>query len=185
MALIFVTHVNKAIGQKVDAMARVMGSVAWVAAVRAAHMFVQDPDMPGKRLYVPLKVNNAKPPKAIRYIIEGPTDDQGIIRWLEETDVTADEAVGAVARKSCGVVATEWLAARFREKTEWESADLKRLGIDAGLTGHQIFKSPEVNALPIDKRQRITSNGDRYWVWIARDGWPSPESAESVNVTPY
>ena len=185
--LVFVTHVNKAMGQKIDAMARVMGSVAWVAAVRAAHMFCQDPEMPGKRLYVPLKVNNARAPKALRYIIEE-VNGQAIMKWIEEVDITADEAIGAVPRKSSGIVATEWLVDRFREKNEWESAELKRLGIDAGLTGHQLFKSPEVNALPIDKRQRITSNGDRYWVWRARDGWPpteSAESAESVDVSPY
>jgi putative DNA primase/helicase len=184
IALVFVTHVNKASAQKVDAMARVMGSVAWVAGVRAAHMFVPDPEETGKSLFVPLKVNNAPKGKAIKYVIEGTTGTQAVIKWIEEVDTTADEAMGAVKRKSTGVVATEWLAARFRERNEWESSELKRLGADAGLSGNALFKSPEVNALPIEKKQRITANGDRYWVWRAKVGWPLPESAESVNVSP-
>jgi hypothetical protein len=191
IALVFVTHVNKAIGQKVDAMARVIGSAAWVQAVRAAHMFCPNPDVLGKNLFVTLKVNNAEKGKALSYVIEPLPNGEAVLKWIEEVDVTADEAMGNVKRKSAGVNAVEWLADRFREKTEWESAELKRLGAECGLTGHALFKSPEVNALPINKRPRINSTGDRYWVWIAQPGWPaargaeSSESSESTIGTPY
>lgn len=191
IALVFVTHVNKAIGQKVDAMARVIGSAAWVQAVRAAHMFCPNPEIMGKNLFVTLKVNNAEKGKALSYVIEPLPNGEAVLKWIEEVDVTADEAMGNVKRKSAGVNAVEWLADRFREKAEWESAELKRLGAECGLTGHALFKSPEVNALPINKRPRINSTGDRYWVWIAQPGWPaargaeSSESSESTIGTPY
>lgn len=171
IALIFVTHVNKAGGQKIDAMARVIGSVAWVAAVRAAHMFCADPDTPERNLFVPLKVNNAKKGKTLSYVVESTKDDLAILKWIEELDMTADEAMGNVKRKSRGVVATEWLADRFREKSEWQSDELKRLASDAGISKNALW-SPEVNALPIQKKKRVDASGDTYYVWRAVEGWP-------------
>ena len=176
VALIFVTHVNKS-AQSVDALTRVMGSVAWVAAVRAAHMFCVDPDGDDNRLYVPLKVNNAPKPKALRYTIEGP-EDAGVLKWLEEVDMTADEAVGAVKRKSRGQCAVEWLTERFREKYEWESDELKKMASDAGVSKNALW-SPEVNALPFAKKRRINASGDAYYVWRANEGWPVKNGQES------
>ncbi len=190
VALVFVTHVNKPGAHKIEALSRVMGSVAWVAAVRSAHMFCPDPEKPSRHLYLPLKVNNAKKRKGLAYEIVSTQGDMATLRWLEEVSISADDAMNQIMpRKSAGQSAVEWLMDRFREKTEWMSEDLRTLSRDAGLSFHQVFKSPEVNALPIVKKPRIDGNGVRYWVWIARDGWPPPkqpetsESSESTNVS--
>jgi AAA domain-containing protein len=173
VALILITHINKG-AANLDAMARVMGSAAWVQAVRAAHMFVADPDARGKSLFLPLKVNNAKKPSGIGYqIIEQP-DGRVVIDWQGEVETTADEAMSQVKKKSRGVCAVEWLEDRFRERREWESNELKRLATEAGISKNALW-SPEVNALPIQKRQRFNAVGDSTWFWISRDGWP-PET---------
>ncbi len=143
-------------------------------------MFCADPDQDDNRLYVPLKVNNAPKPKALRYTIEGP-EDAGVLKWLEEVDMTADEAVGAVKRKSRGACAVEWLTERFREKYEWESDELKKMAADAGVSKNALW-SPEVNALPFQKKRRINASGDAYYVWRANDGWPPKIERESGNV---
>lgn len=180
IALIFVTHVNKAGGQKVDAMARVIGSVAWVAAVRAAHMFCADPETNDRNLFVPLKVNNAKKSKTLSYIIEPTKDDLAILKWMEEVDTTADEAMGNVKRKSRGMCAVEWLEERFRERYEWSSDELKSLAAEAGVSKNALW-SPEVNALPIEKKKRIDATGDTKHFWRSTSpDWPPKKSDGKV-----
>lgn len=180
VALLFVTHVNKPSANKLEAIARVMGGSAWVQGVRSAQMFCPDPMTPGRRLYLNLKVNNAKDPKGLAYEIAPSGQDLAVIRWIEEVDLTADEAMGGtMPRKSAGVSAVEWLSERFRESREWKSADLKRMATDAGLTFNQVFKSAEVNALPILKRPKTNANGECYWVWVAKEKWPAQKPTET------
>jgi hypothetical protein len=179
IALIFVTHVNKATAQKVDAMARVIGSVAWVSAVRAAHMFCPDPDNQGKSLFVPLKVNNGPKGKTLSYEIESTSDDMAVLKWIEEVDMTADEAMGNVKRKSRGMCAVEWLAEQFRTRVEWESDELVRAAKEAGISRNALW-SPEVNALPIQKKKRINAIGEPCWMWIANTGWPLTETNGTI-----
>jgi putative DNA primase/helicase len=50
-------HFNKGSGRAID---RGMGSVAWVAAARAAWGVVKDTDDPGNRLFLPIKCNLSK-----------------------------------------------------------------------------------------------------------------------------
>jgi hypothetical protein len=173
VGLIFGTHVNKAMGQNVEAMARVIGSVAWVAGVRAAHMFCTDPDDKDQSLFIPLKVNIAKKPKGLVYKIKGVAgdDNRGTLEWLGEDDRSADEAMGKVKRKSRGVCAVEWLTERFQEKREWESEDITRAGREAGVSRNALW-SPEVNALPFRRKKRVSADGVPCWMWIADDGWP-------------
>jgi hypothetical protein len=92
VAVVLVTHVNKAQAGNVEAMSRVVGSVAWVNAVRAAVMFARDPKDKDKRLFVPFKANDAPERKALAYRIV-PTADLARVEWLGEVDTSADEAM--------------------------------------------------------------------------------------------
>lgn len=179
IALVFVTHVNKPSAFKIDAMARVMGSVAWVAAVRSAHMFCPDPMNPTRNLYLPLKVNNAKKRKGLAYEIVPRLGDLATLQWLEEVDTTADDAMNQIIpKKTSGQEAVEWLIIKFRQKAEWRSEDLAETAREECVSERAIFKSSEVRALPIVKRQTTDKNGERYWTWKAKPGWP-PRIAES------
>jgi hypothetical protein len=93
------------------------------------------------------------------------------IEWVGKTDASMEDAINAVKKKSRGVCAVEWLIDRFRERSEWESEELKKMAIDAGISKNALW-SPEVNALPITKKKRVTAGGDTYYVWRANSGWP-------------
>lgn len=174
IALIFVTHVNKPGANKLEALSRVMGSVAWVAAVRSAHMFCPDPANPARHLYLPLKVNNAKKRNGLAYEIVSTTGDLATLRWIEEVDITADEAMSAEPKKkSRATSAIEWLEERFREKRKWLSEDLRTEAMAYGLSKNALWE-PAVQALPIHKKQEMTMDGRRCWFWVAEDGWPKP-----------
>ena len=55
-AIVGVTHLNKAVGQ-MDAMMRLSGSIAFVAAARSAYLVASDRDDKTRRLFLPLKNN--------------------------------------------------------------------------------------------------------------------------------
>jgi hypothetical protein len=148
VAVILVTHVNKPQAGKVEAMARVVGSVAWVNAVRAAVMFARDPEDKSKRLFIPFKSNNSPEQKGLRYEIEA-TDDLARVRWLDEVETSADEALNHVAGKGRSRVeeAIDWLTDRFREKREWASNELTDLCKQSGIASSAIHQPDYGNAV--------------------------------------
>ena len=170
IACVLITHVNKPSGKGVDALSRIIGSVAWATTARIAHLFAADPDDAGRCLFCPDKNNLGQKAKTLAYRIKS-TDTLAVVEWDGVVDMTSDEAMSGEKKKSRGVVATEWLVERFRERREWQSDELKRAGVEAGLSRNALF-SPEVAALPIRKRQVVTANGDRHWVWQAEEYWP-------------
>jgi len=183
VAIVLNNHVNKSSGKDVEAACRVMGSVAWVNGVRTAYLFVRDESDPERVVIATIKTNVGKMPSAMTYRIVSGADDSASVEWIDEQTRTADQVNKAT---SAGAKAAKWLEDLFRDQREWPSADLKRLADDAGIARNAIFKSPEVAALPILKRKRMSANGDTNWFWVAEVGWPSEssESSESCNVTP-
>lgn len=179
VACVFITHVNKQSGKGIDAVDRIMGSVAWSSTSRVALAFAPDPNDSNRCLFAGVKNNLGPKARTLAYSIV-PTTDLAKVVWMGPVDTTADEAMNQIKRKSVGVCVVEWLEERFREQREWESNELRRLGLDYGFTHNAIFKSGEVNALPIRKTGPHTNaNGVRYWVWKAKPGWPSEKRSES------
>lgn len=175
LAVLFVLHVNKQTGKGLEAVNRVMGSVAWVSTSRIAHAFCLDPDDPTRGLWMPTKSNLGALPKGLAYRIVG--DDPPVVEWLGEVDITADEAMNGDAKKrKREVVASEWLVERFREKREWSSDDLIRAGKEHGISRNALFEAKDMLALP--KPRKVTQeNGDVVWMWWVPGDWPplSPE----------
>src|SRR5690606_15615930 len=90
VAIVAVTHLNKGGG---SALNRVIGSIAFTAAARAAYVVTRDEDDPARRLMLPAKNNLGCDENGFAYRLEGePTPH---IEW-EPTLVamSADEAVG-------------------------------------------------------------------------------------------
>lgn len=169
-AILFILHVNKQTGKGVEALNRVMGSVAWVTTARIAHTFCVDPDDSTRCLWVPLKNNIGELGKALGYRINK-TDDLARVEWLGEVDMTADEAMGHQATKPKAIVAAEWLIERFRERLEWDSDDLFATGNEHGVKRDAIFAAKTKLNIPRAKK-RIAENGDTYWVWWVPADWP-------------
>ena len=111
VAVVMVMHLNKASDMK--AMYRYSGSIAFVAAPRAAWMVAKDKNDPGRRLFVPSKLNIVKDPRGWAYrIMEGDAGPR--VEWLDdEVRETADDLLGGgdggVRRATRRVEAAEWL----------------------------------------------------------------------------
>jgi hypothetical protein len=171
LSVVFNTHVNKAQGTKVEALARVMGSVAWVNAVRAGHMFAKDPDDDTKRIFVPMKSNLGPPKKGLAYRLVASGDELARVEWLGEVDTTADQAANAEKGKGRKVVAKDWLIDAFRAKRVWSSKELFEAAKHEGVSQSAIYEAKAILCLP--KARKMThENGDTEWMWWVPDNWP-------------
>ncbi len=169
IAIVFITHVNKQSGQKVEALMRVIGSVAWVNAVRAAYMFAKDAEDPERRLFCCMKMNIAKEPKSLAYrMVE--KGESAMIEWLGEVDTTADDAVSSMSDSKRGKIkAADWLIERFRDKLEWPSDDLKHAAKEEGISRNALWSAK--NDLNVKHRKTVMSNGDVIWKWYVHENW--------------
>ena len=179
LAIVFISHINKAQGAKIDAAARVIGSVAWVNGVRAAHLFAKDQDNPEERIFVSIKNNLAKERKGLKYRLESidPNDPDSLAKvvWLGDVETSADEAVnqspGGVKRKSAGERAALWMVERFKEKLEWDSAELFKAGKEDNLSKDSLYAAREILELP-SCRKETRLGGHVVWVWWVPEDWP-------------
>jgi putative DNA primase/helicase len=117
VAIIAISHLNKA--SAAQAMMRVTGSLAFVAAARAAYLVASDPADKERRLFLSIKINLAKEPGGLAFRIEGATVSSPAgqlqtsrVMW-ESTPVTmtADEAMQADTQTRCTAAdeAADWL----------------------------------------------------------------------------
>jgi len=178
VACVMITHVNKQVGKGVEAVDRIMGSVAWASTSRVALGFAPDPNDASRCLFAGIKNNLGPKAPTLAYEIKS-TDSLAVVEWRGEVDTTADEAMNQTAKKSRAESAVEWLAERFRERREWPSEELRTMAIEYGLSKNALWE-PAVQALPIKKRQRSTMDGKRYWAWLADEGWPSENNVGNL-----
>jgi len=81
VAVVVVSHLTKTSGTARttgEAQLRVSGSLAFVAAARAAHIVVVDPEDENRRLFLPAKNNLAKDNTGLAFVVESHTLDGGI-----------------------------------------------------------------------------------------------------------
>jgi putative DNA primase/helicase len=91
VAIVAVSHLNKS--QAGNALSRVTGSLAFVAAARAAYVVARCPDDPARRLVLPIKNNLGNDRTGLAYRI---AEDRGVpyVVWEREpVTMTADEAL--------------------------------------------------------------------------------------------
>jgi putative DNA primase/helicase len=95
VAVVAVTHLNKGQGSALD---RVIGSIAFTAAARAAYVVTRDEDDPARRLMLPVKNNLGCDESGFAYRLEGePTPH---VEWEPAlVVVSADEAVGLAGHR--------------------------------------------------------------------------------------
>lgn len=110
IAVLMVMHLNKAVDRK--AMYRTGGSMAFIAAPRAAWLVAKNQQNPEERVMVPLKLNLVKDPTGLSFRIVG-AGQAPRIEWLNvDLKVTADEVLGPAAgeaRITKAEEAVEWL----------------------------------------------------------------------------
>ncbi len=181
VAVVFNTHINKGSGQKVDAMMRVMGSVAWVFAVRAAHLFARDPDDPERRLFVGMKMNIGKERKGLAYKIASTSNDLARVEWLGEVDTTANEAINSQSRQNRAVQATDFIRQMFTDRREIPSEEIWASTRAAGLSVNAVKEAKA--KMRIRAVRRGLPDEHQLWYWIWPDG-PLPTGPEPTNPKP-
>lgn len=167
VACVMILHNNKA--SNVDALSRVLGSVAWVTTARVAHAFTPNPDVKGEFIFVPMKNNLGPVEKGLGYRIVS-SDTLARVEWTGEVDTTADEAMTAERRSGRKESATEWLIERFREKTVWLSSDLFSRAEQDGISRNAIYAAKKSLELP-SARRHVGEDGPAYSWWVP-DDWP-------------
>ncbi len=176
--LLLITHVNKASGKTLDAINRVLGSVAWVSTPRMAHTFASDPDDRSLGLWVPMKTQLGPMPKGLTYRILK-SGKCARVEWVGEVDTTADEAMaGEKKPPPRAVAAAEWLIDRFRERCEWDSEDLFRAAKACGISRDAVFEAKTTLALP--KARKLTDQDGDRWVWWVPLDWPQLSHANDA-----
>lgn len=99
VAVIGITHLNK--GQAKQALQRVTGSLAFVAAARAAYVVAKDLDMPERRMLLPIKNNIGDDHTGFSFSIESVTLPSGI----ETSKIVFDSSL--ITERADEVLSTE------------------------------------------------------------------------------
>ncbi len=172
-----ITHINKAIGKGLDAVERIVGSIAWGTMARITVAFARDPDDPSVLVCGGTKNNLGELAHPLAYRIVK-TADLARLEWIGKSDVNMEDAMNKVKRKTRGANAVEWLEGQFRLRREWESEELKKAAAQCGISKNALW-SDEARALPITKKPRTNAEGDITWFWSAEPGWPSDLPAEN------
>jgi hypothetical protein len=119
-AVLVVSHLNKGTGA--SAIYRITGSLAFVAAARAAYAVVRDPQDANRRLVLPVKNNLAVDTSGFSYSINVADNDAPYVAWGDQavTEETADEVLGGTATTP----RQEAINADVREVCDWLKQEL-------------------------------------------------------------
>lgn len=163
-AMVCVTHLNKGGGGQ--ALHRATGSMAFVAAARAAYLVARDKTEASKRLFLPMKNNLGPDGSGLAYSIQ---EQNGVpfIAWQNETiDISADEALGRVEETDhegkLADMASEWL----RDALDLGAVSSKDLKHQANLAGYSWATIRRAQADLGIKPKRVGGAGaSGEWVW--------------------
>ena len=166
-AIIGVSHLNKSAGT--EALMRVTGSLAFVAAARAAYLVAQDPENPARRFFLPMKNNIGPDSAGLAFRIEaatvqsaaGPLETSLVVWDSEPVTTTADEVMRTQAVPEHGSAlreAEEWLRETLNEPIP--AAEISRLAADAGISQKTLRRASD--SLSVVKAKIGMKAG---WVW--------------------
>jgi putative DNA primase/helicase len=201
VAVVVVTHLNKS---NSSALYRASGSIAFIAAARAAWFFGKNPDDPAGRLMIPGKMNLASEQMGIAYTL-APKGDVAVVAWGETVTASADamlEPEGAEQRSE-RLEAIEWLRERLstgavaqreirrdaaKENFSWATVRRAKdaLGIIVEKSGYQgpsqwrlrdaHYKGAEAHTPQVSTFERLTENTTVNGNRAAKDAHPTQRS---------
>lgn len=170
-AVVCVSHLNKG-GPSSEAMMRVTGSLAFVAAARAAYVVCRDPEDEHRRLVLPAKNNLGDDRYGLAYRIEPTTVAEGIatsrVAWdAEPVTVTADEALAPERpgpEPNDRREAADWLRMLLADGPVLVK-ELRQQARDAGLSWGTVRRAKE--EVGVQARKQAFAKG---WVWQLPEG---------------
>ncbi|SFN69390.1 AAA domain-containing protein [Nitrosospira briensis] len=174
-ALIFVTHLNKGTGG--SALQRATGSMAFVAAARAAFLVAADKSDPARRLFIPLKNNLGPDGNGMAYRIEVVNGVSRVAWEKESISISADEALGrdddaGGHETTLAGDAADWLSDVLSAGAV-SSNDVKKHAKEAGYSWATIRRAQA--ALGVKPQRVGGAAGDGAWVWTLPDEHKNPQ----------
>lgn len=191
VAIVCVSHLNKGGGGKGspgDAMMRVSGSLAFVAAARAAYIVARDPENPTRRLFLPAKNNIGKDESGLAFAVESHTLGGGIetsrVMWEPHpVMVTADEAMAAPpeeGERSMTDEAVDLLNAVL-EFGRVSAREVKKQAQEAGISDRALRAARERLKINVD-REGFGADMKSFWMLPPLPFVPS-ESIPAMHIT--
>ncbi len=159
VAIVAVTHLNKGGG---NAMYRAMGSLAFIAAARAAFAVTKDQEDPSRRLFLPIKNNLGNDSDGFGYSILTAGNDAPYIAWESEpVSVSVDEALAPGLEEDAPAVnAAENFLLTELTNGPVKTKDLQKAAKDTGISWRTIERAK--TKLCIEARKR---HFDGFWEW--------------------
>jgi putative DNA primase/helicase len=188
VAVLAITHLSKGDGRAIN---RFIGSIAFVAAARAAFAVVTDPDDETglRKLFLQVKNNIAAPAPGLAFRLEQMEIAPGIVASAVAWDsspvtTTADQAMGAIGTE--GQTATDDAVEFLRGVLAHgpvAAKDIERLAVEAGLLGEgkpigqcKAFRLARLE-LGIDPVRTGGLGAGGQWVWNLPTGTKMPSLA--------
>jgi hypothetical protein len=170
VAIVAITHPPKGTGN--TAINRFIGSIAFVAAARAAFMVTRDAEDEIRRLFLPVKNNLAALGKGLAFRLEQRLVADGIVGssvvWETETvTITADQALQAADDRDGGGGAGADAEEFLREALAGGAVaviDLKADAKEAGLSWATIRRAKERLGIVAERESHGRDGGGR-WTW--------------------
>lgn len=167
VAVIAVSHLNKGGGN--EALMRVTGSLAFVAAARAAYLIAKCKDDPQRRLFLPLKNNLGADEGGLAFTIESCDLDGGIetsrVMWASQpVTMTADEAMRPATddertqRDEIG----EWLQDLLADG-RMKSKEVKAKAMQEGFAWRTVQRAAKAAGVNTREREGFGSDCATYW----------------------
>jgi putative DNA primase/helicase len=165
VAVVAVTHLTKKGGSR--AMYRAMGSLAFVAAARAAWGVVRDPADAERRLFLPVKNNLARGTKGLAYRLV-PHAESGTARveWSPEViemgidEILRSDGSGAALEDRQDATTVQMWLAEILSNGSQEARDLQFMAKNEGITRKQLRHA----AAKLHVRRKKSGFLDG-WVW--------------------
>ncbi len=168
VACVFITHTNKQVGKGIEAIYRIMGSVAWGSTARVAIGFTSDPDDPTRCLMTGMKNNLGPKAETLAYQITR-TNKLAVVEWQGQVNTTADDAMNKV-KKNRKINAETWLVELFRQQREWPSIHFWNEAKQNGISKNAIDEARARLDIP-KARRSVTPSGDVCWTWWVPLDW--------------
>lgn len=186
VAILGISHLNKSNTQ--DALLRVNGSLAFVAAARAAFVVAKDKNNPARRLLLPLKNNLAKDIGGFAFsiadvLLENGLETSKIVFEDAPVNMTADEAMNArPAREEAGAVddARQFLL-DLLSAGPLPSGEVKAEAEKAGLSFRAIRRAKDLGGIDANKE-----GFDGGWIWsLSEDDHTKSAKPYTQHLAPF
>ena len=177
VAIVLVSHLNKNKGG--SASYRVMGSLAFTAAVRTAYIVTKDKENPERRLLMPLKSNISKDRTGLAYSIVEADNNAPVIAWESEpVEMTAEEALEmseSLEENTATDEAVNFLIDLLAEGPV-KADEAKKEAQKIGISPKQLRTARGKMGI---KPKKSSSFKDGFWQWKLPEGALRNEDAQS------